>query len=99
MSQYMDADDLHRRLKKCWAGAGNRPMIEEDISCGDALAQINAAKPGLPKAGRVALHGALVHNAGFCSCNCQFRGPAEMEKTESVERGRASPPCPQCLPA
>ena len=37
-------------------------MIEEDISCGDALAQINAAKPGLPKAGRVALHGALARN-------------------------------------
>ena len=47
----MDADNLHRRLKKIigQVQAIDR-MIDEDIPCEDILAQINAAKSALHKA-------------------------------------------------
>lgn len=50
----MDADNLHRRLKKIigQVQAIDR-MIDEDIPCEDILAQINAAKSALHKAGQV----------------------------------------------
>ena len=45
MKQCMDADNLHRRLKKIvgQVQAIDR-MVDEDIPCEDILAQINAAK-------------------------------------------------------
>ena len=45
MKQCMDADNLHRRLKKIigQVQAIDR-MIDEDIPCEDVLSQINAAK-------------------------------------------------------
>ena len=54
----MDADNLHRRLKKIigQVQAIDR-MIDEDIPCEDILAQINAAKSALHKAGQVVLEG------------------------------------------
>ena len=56
MKQCMDADNLHRRLKKIigQVQAIDR-MIDEDIPCEDILAQINAAKSALHKAGQVIL--------------------------------------------
>ena len=49
----MDSDNLHRRLKKIigQVQAIDR-MIDEDIPCEDILAQINAAKSALHKAGQ-----------------------------------------------
>ena len=45
MKQCMDADNLHRRLKKIigQVQAIDR-MVDEDVPCEDILAQINAAK-------------------------------------------------------
>ncbi len=62
MRQCMDADNLHRRLRKI-AGQVNGidRMIEEDISCEDILAQINAAKSALHRVGQIVLEGHLQH--------------------------------------
>ncbi|MDR1641571.1 MAG: metal-sensing transcriptional repressor [Clostridiales bacterium] len=62
MRQCMDADNLHRRLKKIigQVTAIDR-MIDEDIPCEDILSQINAAKSALHKAGQVVLEGHLNH--------------------------------------
>ena len=62
MKQCMDADNLHRRLKKIigQVQAIDR-MIDEDIPCEDILAQINAAKSALHKAGQVILEGHIKH--------------------------------------
>ena len=45
MRQCMDADNLHRRLKKIigQVQAIDR-MVDEDVPCEDMLSQINAAK-------------------------------------------------------
>ena len=62
MRQCMDADNLHRRLKKI-IGQVNAidKMVEEDIPCEDMLVQINAAKKALHKVGQVVLEGHLHH--------------------------------------
>ena len=54
MKQCMDADNLHRRLKKIigQVQAIDR-MVDEDIPCEDILAQINAAKSALHKVDRL----------------------------------------------
>ena len=54
MKQCMDADNLHRRLRKIigQVQAIDR-MVEEDVPCEDILSQINAAKSALHKAGQV----------------------------------------------
>ena len=56
MRQCMDADNLHRRLRKIigQVQAIDR-MVDEDVPCEDILAQINAAKSALHKAGQVVL--------------------------------------------
>jgi DNA-binding FrmR family transcriptional regulator len=58
----MDADNLHRRLKKIIGqlNAIDR-MVDEDIPCEDVLMQINAAKSALHKVGQVVLEGHLNH--------------------------------------
>ena len=62
MRQCMDAENLHRRLKKIiWQIQAIDRMIEEDIPCEDVLAQINAAKSALHKAGQVVLEGHIQH--------------------------------------
>lgn len=60
MKQCMDADNLHRRLKKIigQVQAIDR-MIDEDIPCEDVLSQLNAAKSALHKCGRWCLRGTL----------------------------------------
>ena len=62
MRQCMDADNLHRRLRKIigQVQAIDR-MVDEDVPCEDVLAQINAAKSALHKVGQVVLEGHLNH--------------------------------------
>jgi len=57
MKQCMDADNLHRRLKKIvgQVQAIDR-MVDEDIPC-----EINAAKSALHKVGQVVLEGHIQH--------------------------------------
>ena len=57
MRQCMDADNLHRRLKKIvgQVQAIDR-MVDEDVPCEDVLAQINAAKSALHRCGHRELH-------------------------------------------
>ena len=57
MRQCMDADNLHRRLKKIigQVQAIDR-MVDEDV-----LSQINAAKSALHKCGQVVLEGHIRH--------------------------------------
>ena len=58
MRQCMDADNLHRRLKKIigQVQAIDR-MVDEDVPCEDVLSQINAAKSALHRVGQVVLEG------------------------------------------
>ena len=62
MVQCMDSENLHRRLRKI-AGQVNAidRMIDEDVPCEDVLAQINAAKSALHKAGQLILEGHIHH--------------------------------------
>jgi len=62
MRQCMDADNIHRRMKKI-IGQLNAidKMVDEDIPCEDMLMQINAAKSALHKVGQVVLEGHLNH--------------------------------------
>ena len=62
MRQCMDADNLHRRLRKIigQVQAIDR-MVDEDVPCEDVLAQINAAKSALHGCGKVVLEGHIRH--------------------------------------
>lgn len=62
MKQCMDAENLHRRLKKI-AGQVNAidKMVDEDAPCEDVLIQINAVKSALHKVGQIVLEGHLNH--------------------------------------
>ena len=62
MKQCMDAENLHRRLRKIigQVQAIDR-MVDEDIPCEDVLSQINAAKSALHKCGQVVLEGHIKH--------------------------------------
>ena len=62
MRQCMDSENLHRGLEKIivQVQAIDR-MIDEDVPCEDMLAQINAAKSALHKAGQVVLEGHIRH--------------------------------------
>lgn len=62
MRQCMDADNLHRRMKKI-IGQLNAvdKMVDQDIPCEDLLIQINAAKSALHKLGQIVLEGHLRH--------------------------------------
>ena len=81
----MDADNLHRRLKKIigQVNAIDR-MIDEDVPCEDILAQINAAKSALHKAGQVVLEGHINH----CIKDAVERGDSEeiANFTKAIER-------------
>ena len=68
MRQCMDADNLHRRLKKIIRLAkiigqiqAIDRMVDEDVPCEDVLSQINAAKSALHKCGQVVLEGHIKH--------------------------------------
>ena len=62
MRQCMDAENLHRRLRKIigQVQAIDR-MVDEDVPCEDILSQINAAKSALHRAGQVVLEGHIKH--------------------------------------
>ena len=62
MKQCMDADNLHRRLKKIIGqlNAIDR-MVDEDVPCEDILAQMNAAKSAIHKCGQIVLQGHIRH--------------------------------------
>ncbi len=62
MKQCMDADNLHRRLRKI-AGQINAidAMVDRDVPCEEVLIQINAAKNALHKVGQIVLEGHLNH--------------------------------------
>ena len=58
----MDADNLHRRLKKIIGQLGAiDKMVDQDVPCEDMLMQINAAKSALHKVGQVVLEVHLTH--------------------------------------
>ena len=58
----MDADNLHRRLKKIIGQLGAiAKMVDQDVPCEDMLMQINAAKRALHKVGQVVREGHLTH--------------------------------------
>ena len=62
MRQCMDADNLHRRLKKIIGQLGAiDKMVDQDVPCEDMLMQIIAAKSALHKVGQVVLEGHLNH--------------------------------------
>ena len=61
MRQCMDADNLHRRLKKIIGQVQAIDRMIEDIPCEDVLLQINAAKSALHKVGQVVLEGHIKH--------------------------------------
>lgn len=85
MKKCMDADNLHRRLKKIigQVNAIDR-MVDEDVPCEDVLAQINAAKSALNKVGQVVLEGHINH----CIKEALEQGDtAEIENfTKAIER-------------
>lgn len=58
MRRCMDAENLHRRMKKIvgQTQAIDR-MIDENVPCEDVLTQINAAKAALNKVGMLILKG------------------------------------------
>ena len=62
MRQCMDAENLHKRLKKI-IGQVNAiyRMVDEDVPCEDIMMQINAAKSALHKVGQIILEGHLNH--------------------------------------
>ena len=62
MKQCMDADNLHRRLKKIigQVQAIDR-MIDEAVPSEDVLANINAAKSAMQGCGKVVLEGHIKH--------------------------------------
>ena len=62
MRQCMDAENLHKRLKKIigQVNAIDR-MVDEDVPCEDIMMQINAAKSALHKVGQIILEGHLNH--------------------------------------
>ena len=62
MKQCMDAENIHRRMKKIIGqlNAIDR-MVDEDVPCEDVIMQINAAKSALHKVGQIVLEGHLHH--------------------------------------
>ncbi len=62
MVQCMDSENLHRRLKKIIGQVeAIDKMVDENVPCEDVLAQINAAKSALHRAGQVVLEGHIRH--------------------------------------
>ena len=86
MKQCMDAENLHRRLRKIigQVQAIDR-MVDQDVPCADVPLQINAAKSALHKCGQVVLEGHIRH----CVKDGIEHGDADrtIEKfTKAVER-------------
>lgn len=88
MRQCMDADNLHRRLKKIigQVQAIDR-MVDEDVPCEDVLSQINAAKSALHKCGQVVLEGHIQH----CVRDASSTGMRTRPSRASPRRWSGSP--------
>ncbi len=72
----MDADNLHRRLKKIIGQLGAiDKMVDQDVPCEDMLMQINAAKSALHKVGQVVLGGISTTASGTASSTGTRTGP------------------------
>ena len=69
MKQCMDAENLHRRLKKIigQVQAIDR-MIDEDVPCEDILSQINAAESALNGCGNKLNSVLNFEQTGFYAC-------------------------------
>ncbi|MCQ2084946.1 MAG: metal-sensing transcriptional repressor [archaeon] len=62
MKQCMDADNLHRRLKKINGQiAAIDRMVDEDVPCEQIIIQINAVKSALHKVGQIVMEGHIQH--------------------------------------
>ena len=62
MRQCMDAENLHRRLKKIIGQVkAIDKMVDDDIPCENVLIQINGVKSALHKVGQAVLEGHLSH--------------------------------------
>ncbi len=62
MSQCMDSENLHRRLKKISGQiAAIDRMIDEDVPCEDIIVQVNAVKGAVHKVGQIVMEGHIQH--------------------------------------
>jgi len=62
MKECMDAENLHRRLKKIGGQvAAVDRMIDEDVPCEDIIIQINAIKSAIQSVGQIVLEGHIKH--------------------------------------
>ena len=62
MRQCMDAENLHRRMRKLMGQLqAIDQMIDKDVPCEDILIQINAVKGALHRVGQIVLEGHLQH--------------------------------------
>ena len=62
MRKCMDAENLHRRMKKLMGQLqAIDQMIDKDVPCEDILIQINAVKGALHRVGQIVLEGHLQH--------------------------------------
>ena len=62
MRECMDAENLHRRLKKIIGQLkAIEKMVDEDVPCEEIIIQISAAKNALHKAGQIVLEGHIAH--------------------------------------
>ena len=58
MRKCMDAENLHRRMKKLMGQLqAIDQMIDKDVPCEDILIQINAVKGALHRVGQIVLEG------------------------------------------
>ena len=95
MKQCMDAENLHRRLKKIigQVQAIDR-MVDEDVPCEDILSQINAAKSALNGCGKVVLEGHIQH----CVRDGIQHGDADKTIESFTRRWSVSPICSEQNP-
>lgn len=62
MRQCMDAENLHRRLKKIQGQiAAIDRMVDEDVPCEDIIVQVNAVKGAIHKVGQIIMEGHIQH--------------------------------------
>ena len=91
MRQCMDADNLHRRLKKIigQVQAIDR-MIDEDVPCEDIPSQLNAAKSALHGCGQVVLRARRYRARRRRKKHCKFyEGRETIFQYELIGQGAA----------
>ena len=84
MRKCMDAENLHRRMKKLMGQLqAIDQMIDKDVPCEDILIQINAVKGALHRTRRHRTRGCRRHHRGLCQGRgtffpSQLAGPARL---------------------